>query len=268
MVPFDQYGLVGDYTNPYGKSWYDALEVKVNRRLYGSTRGMSFQLAYTYSKNMELTDYRNGWPWQDPHPIYEPIGYDRTHVFTVTGEWDLPFGRGSKYLLTDASGVLGQVVNNWRLNWVFSDQSGFPQGLSAGAGVWYTSPHSYVPNGGPTFSQWIYNCNDAPMNCYEGVPSWGQGNLADQISYLRQPSIPNLDLSLEKDFAITEAKRLQFRAEAFNFMNTPLFPGPDTNPYDGPPVRNANGSWSGFGTIPFNQQNFPRIVQVSLKFFF
>jgi hypothetical protein len=268
MVPFDQYGLVGDYTNPYGKSWYDALEVKVNRRLYGSTRGMSFQLAYTYSKNMELTDYRNGWPWQDPHPIYEPIGYDRTHVFTVTGEWDLPFGRGSKYLLTDASGVLGQVVNNWRLNWVFSDESGFPQGLSAGAGVWYTSPHSYVPNGGPTFSQWIYNCNDAPMNCYEGVPSWGQGNLADQISYLRQPSIPNLDLSLEKDFAITEAKRLQFRAEAFNFMNTPLFPGPDTNPYDGPPVRNANGSWSGFGTIPFNQQNFPRIVQVSLKFFF
>jgi hypothetical protein len=88
------------------------------------------------------------------------------------------------------------------------------------------------------------------------------------VTYLRQPTIPSLDLALQKSFPITESKSLQFRAEAFNFMNTPLFPGPDTNPFDGPPVRNTNGSWSGFGTIPFNQQNFPRIVQVSLKFFF
>jgi hypothetical protein len=96
----------------------------------------------------------------------------------------------------------------------------------------------------------------------------GQGNLPDDVSYLRQPYIPNLDLSLQKEFTITESKRVQFRAEAFNFMNTPLFPGPDTWPYDGPPVRQANGSWSGFGTVPFYQQNFPRIVQLSLKVLF
>jgi Carboxypeptidase regulatory-like domain len=267
MVPLDEFALVGDYTNPYGKSWYDALQVKLNKRLYGTTRGLSFQLGYTYSKNMELTDYRNGWPWQDAHPIYEPIGYDRTNVFTLTGQWDAPFGRGSKYFLTDASGVLGQVVNNWRLSWVFTDESGFPQGLNTG--LWYTGSHSYVPTGGPTFEQWIYNCGSAgPLSCWNPIPSWGQGNLPDQVTYLRQPTIPSLDLALQKDFPITESKKLQFRAEAFNFMNTPLFPGPDTNPYDGSPVRNANGSWSGFGTIPFNQQNFPRIMQLSLKFFF
>ncbi|HEV3278600.1 MAG TPA: carboxypeptidase regulatory-like domain-containing protein [Terriglobia bacterium] len=267
MVPLSQFGLVGDYTNPYGKSWYDALEVKLDKRLYGSSRGMSFQLAYTYSKTMESTSYLNGWPWQDPHPLYEPVGYDRTQVFSLTGEWDMPFGRGSKYLWTGASGVFGQVVNNWRLNWVFSDSSGFPEGLPGG--FWYDSSHSYVPTGGPTYGQWIYNCGSAgPTSCWTPIPSWGQGNLLNQVTYLRQPYIPNLDLSVQKDFTITESKRLQFRAEAFNSLNTPLFPGPDTNPFDGPPVRNANGSWSGFGTIPFNQQNFPRVVQVSLKLFF
>jgi hypothetical protein len=151
MVPYDQFGLVGDYTSPYGKSWYDALEVKLNKRLYGTTRGLSFQLGYTYSKNMESTHYLNGWPWQDPHPLYEPVGYDRTNVFTLTSEWDLPFGRGSKYLWSNASGAFGQVVNGWRLSWVFTAESGFPEGINNG--TWYTSTHSYVPTGGPTFEQ-------------------------------------------------------------------------------------------------------------------
>jgi hypothetical protein len=274
MVPFSEYGacpycanVVGTYTDPYGKSWFDALEVKLNKRLTGTSRGLSFQLAYTYSKTMESADYRNGWPWVDPHPIYEPISYDRTHVFTLSGEWDLPFGRGSKYALTQASGVLGQIVNNWRLSWLFSDSTGFPEGITSSQ--WYVGTHSYVPNGGPTFGQWIYNCGSAgPLSCWTGIPLLGQGNLPDVVGYLRQPYIPNLDLSLQKDFRITESKRLQFRAEAFNFMNTPLFPGPDSNPYDGPPVQNPNGTWSGFGTISFYQQNFPRMVQLSLKFLF
>jgi hypothetical protein len=266
LVPLSQYGLIGDWTNPFGRSWYDSLEVKLDKRLYGGGRGLSFQLAYTYSKTMVSTNFRNGWPWTDSHPLYELANWDRTNVFALTGEWDLPFGRGSKYLLTDASGVLGQIVNNWRLNWVFTDSTGFPQSIPSGQ--WYVGGHSYVPNGGPTFGQWIYNCNNVPLNCWTGVPSWGQGNLPDDVSYLRQPYIPNLDLSLEKDFSITESKRLQFRAEAFNLMNTPLFPSPDTNPYDGPAVRNSNGTWSGFGTVNFFQQNFPRIIQLSLKFFF
>lgn len=267
MVPLSQFGLVGDYTNPYGKTWFDALEVKLDKRLTGTTRGLSLQLAYTYSQTMESTNYINGWPWQDPHPVYEPVGYDRTHVFTLAGEWDLPFGHGAKYLLTNPSPVLGAIVNGWRLNWIFSDSTGFPEGMPGG--FWYTSAHSYVPTGGPNYGQWIYNCGSAgPTSCWTPIPSWGQGNVPNQVSYLRQPYIPNLDLSLEKKIPVTESKSFELRADAFNLMNTPLFPGPDTNPFDGSPTRNSNGSWSGFGTVPFTQQNFPRIIQLSLKFLF
>jgi hypothetical protein len=51
-----------------------------------------------------------------------------------------------------------------------------------------------------------------------------------------------------------------------NLTNTPLFPGPDTNPNDTP--RLSQGRWQGFGTINEFQQNFPRIIQLSLKLYF
>jgi len=263
LVPLSQFGLVGNYTNPYGRSWYDSLQVKMDKRLYGANRGLSYQLAYTYSKNMESTHYRNGWPWQDPKPIYEPIAYDRTHIISFSWQWDLPFGKGSKYLFTNPPTPVGVLINGWRLSGIFSDQTGFPVGLP---NVWYTSTHSFVPDGGPTYAQWLYNCNGDPKACYTSIPSWGQGNQPDRIGYLRVPHIANWDLSLQKDFHFTESKRLQFRADAFNLTNTPLFPGPDTNPNDA--VKQVNGRWQGFGTVNLFQQNFPRIVQLSLKLFF
>lgn len=266
MVPLSQFGLVGDYTDPYGKSQYDALEVKLDKRLIGATRGLSFQLAYTFSKNMIQTHYLNGWPFQDPKPLNEPAGYDRTNIFTVTGEYDLPVGRGSAFLLPQASGALGALVNDWRVNWVFSDSTGFPQGIPNY--TWYTSKHSFVPDGGPTFQQWIYNCGGQPGNCWQGIPSFGQGNLLDQVEYLRQPYIANLDFSLQKNIAAGEGKRVQLRAEAFNFFNTPLFPGPDNNPFDGPPQAQTVGGYTGFGTVALIQQNFPRRIQLSLKYLF
>jgi hypothetical protein len=93
-------------------------------------------------------------------------------------------------------------------------------------------------------------------------------NLPNQISTLRQPSIPNLDFSIHKEFATGESTRLQFRAEALNITNSVLFPGPDTNPGDGPPVKQANGTYTGYGTVNLYQQNFPRVVQLVLKFLF
>lgn len=268
MVALSQFGLVGDYTDPYGKSEYDSLQVKLNKRMYGASRGLSMQVAYTFSKDMQQTHYLNGWPFQDPQPLDEPTSYDRTNVFTWAGEWDLPIGRGSQ-LLSNAHGLLGTVINGWRTDWVFNASTGFPQGLPNY--LWYTGKHSMVPDGGPTYQQWIYNCGSAgPTSCWTNIPNMGQGNLQDQIEYLRQPNIPNLDLSAMKNFYLgkSEDKHLQFRVEAFNFFNTPLFPGPDTNPSDGPPVRQPNGSYTGFGTVPFIQQNFPRRVQLALKFIF
>jgi hypothetical protein len=85
------------------------------------------------------------------------------------------------------------------------------------------------------------------------------------------PNNQRVDFSLFKDFNITESKRLQFRAEAFNLTNTPAFGLPGANIV----------SWAGTGAaaVPTTAGNFgkitstnafytPRDIQLALKFVF
>jgi Carboxypeptidase regulatory-like domain len=265
LLPLSQYGgKVTDTNDPVGTADYNALEVKLSRRFYGQTRGLNLQLAYTYSKTMQSMDFENTFPYQDTFLQHEIAPTDRTHVLSVTGVWNLPVGKGSKYVAPDAKGVLGALINDWTLSWVFSDQTGFPVALNTGYN--YGCSQSWTPAGGPTRAQWIYNGNGNPSSCWTTVPQFGLQTLPQQISTLRQPSIPNLDLSLQKNIRITEGTRLQFRAEAFNLGNTPLFPAPDTNPAD--KLAISNGNPTGFGTVAPTQTNFPRTLQFSLKFLF
>ena len=266
LLPLSQYcGLIGQYNDPLGKQNYNALEVKLNKRYSG---GLSTQISYTYSKTMQATGYQNGWPYQDPSLKYQVAGSDRTHVFSATTEWALPIGKGSNLLLSNASGVLGAVVNGWSVNFILSAETGFP--VSLNTGYYYNCNHSYTPDGGPKLNDYIYNnySNGSPLGCWSSIPQYGLSNLPNQISTLRQPSIVNLDFALHKDFRVTESTRIQLRGEALNLTNTVLFPGPDNNPGDGPPRTNSNGTYSGFGSVNLYQQNFPRIVQLSLKFLF
>ena len=266
LLPLSQYcGLIGQYNDPLGREGFNGLEVKLDKRY---SNGLSFQLAYTYSKTMQATGYQNGWPYQDPNLKYQIGGTDRTHVLSLTGEWALPVGKGSNFLAKNASGVVGALVNGWNVDFILSAQTGFP--VSLNTGYYDNCNHSYTPNGGPTLNNYIYNnySNGNPLGCWSTIPHYGLMNLPNQISTLRPPTITNLDLGVHKEFAVRESIRLQFRAEALNFTNTVLFPGPDNNPGDGPPKLQSNGTYTGFGTVNLYQQNFPRIVQLALKLMF
>jgi hypothetical protein len=63
---------------------------------------------------------------------------------------------------------------------------------------------------------------------------------------LRGPGLENFDLSLFHAFTITERFRLEFRAESFNFTNTPRF----NNPVSGVTASN-------FMVITSTNANFP-----------
>ena len=82
------------------------------------------------------------------------------------------------------------------------------------------------------------------------------GNLARTYTGVRQDKTRNLDMSLFKNFDLTERFRLAFRAEAFNLMNTPVFSAPGTT------INGAN-----FGIIT-GQSNLPRNIQLGLKLTF
>ncbi len=73
------------------------------------------------------------------------------------------------------------------------------------------------------------------------------------FSKLRQDGPRNLDLSLQKDFALHERFRLQYRVEAFNALNHPLFNAPSLTPTS-----------ADFGRIT-GQTNISRFLQMSLR---
>ena len=259
-LPWPEFpGPLGNYDDPIAYSDYNALQVQLIKRF---SHHVSFNANYTYSKLMSAGGYLNGWPYQDPNLLYEVEGTDRTHVFTLTGVYDLPSIRPA----TGGMKVLGYFANNWRISNVLSVETGLPQGIPGGI---YLSQHPYTPDGGPTTSQWLYNCNGQPTACWDNsLPPFVLSQNPGRISTVRSPQVPDLDVTLQRDFPIKERFRLQLRGEADNITNSVLFPGPDTNPFDGPPVKQANGSWSGFGTIRPFQNNFPRIIKLALKLYF
>jgi hypothetical protein len=91
---------------------------------------------------------------------------------------------------------------------------------------------------------------------------------ASNSTAVRTYTVPNLDLSLQKTFKITERVSFSLRGEAFNSLNSVLLGGPDTTPTDGAasPVCNQTTKhcyWSGFGAVGPNQDNNPRNLRVS-----
>ena len=82
-------------------------------------------------------------------------------------------------------------------------------------------------------------------------PQFTYGNSGRNILF--GPGLRNIDLSIGKSFPLGEKRRLQFRAESFNFTNTPAF---------GQPSPNINS----LGPAAINSAGDPRRLQFGLKF--
>jgi hypothetical protein len=143
-----------------------------------------------------------------------------------------------------------------------------PANLSnAGGSITGYSRPSVLPGcnltAGQSISQW-YNpaCYVSPASLAVG-PGYGFGN--SPIGNLRSMRFINMDVSLAKDIFITESKRLQFRAEAFNAFNHMVLGVPGTSIT--PSFSNGTVSYGSAGIIS-SIANTPRDLQLALKFMF
>jgi len=152
-------------------------------------------------------------------------------------------------------------------------QSGWPVSLNNG---WNDScPISQLrpAHGSPSMGEWFRNDAATISDCWHQIPNvdgytWGLQTTQPQVTVVRQPTVPDFDLSLLKTTPIHEGMDFILRLDAFNSFNSVQFGGPDNWPGDGPPVFTPGVGWKGFGTIGPAQQNFPRILKVSGKFTF
>ena len=276
LLPWPQYcgnagsaPPVGIYNAPIGKNWFNGLEVKLTKH---TSHGLTLNLAYTYAKNMDGSGYQNGYPYQDANEVHWISQFDRTHVLAITGVYDLPVGIGRTFLSTIPK-YLDYAIGGWTVGWSFAAQSGTP--LNVNNGFNYTCP--FAPPGGTSVRQWLNPKLTSP-SCFSSVPHIGGSGFTynttpGYTTAVRTYTVPNLDLSLQKNFKITEKVNFSLRGEAFNALNSALLGGPDNTPTDGPASLFTNTTtkrsyWTGFGTVSPSQLNFPRNLRVSAKIIF
>ena len=192
--------------------------------------------------------------------------FDQTHTGSVSFNYALPFGAGKRFL--NARSFVGQVFGGWELAAVTTLKSGLPftptiNGDRANTGVGGQRPllvgQPFVPG---NVSCWFFTssnsaCKSLFPNATDAfaVPAqFSYGNSGRNI--LRGDNLLQMDFSLLKDFVLTEARRLQFRAEFFNVTDHPVFANPGT-------LINAGSGGQVSSTLNSN-----RIIELALKFHF
>ncbi|MCC6392938.1 MAG: carboxypeptidase regulatory-like domain-containing protein [Bryobacterales bacterium] len=242
--PYPQFTSVVEQNIPIGSSRYDGLQLYLLKHF---SRGLSFSVAYTVSKEMEQTGYQ--YP-TDPN-LEKHIGiYDIPQMLVLNGSWELPFGRG-QLLATRLPSVWNRVVGGWQFNYMIRLQKGmpfqFPANVMPVAGV----DPADVP-GGQNLNHWI-NPSAYVVNNNPYIPRrWSSIN-----GNLRRPPVHNFDLGITKNNKITERVNFQIMGLFINAFNTPQF-------WDGPtscssPAQTCFGQIAGYNT----QSNLPRQIQLA-----
>jgi hypothetical protein len=216
---------------PIGNSNYNGLQVRVDKRF---SHGLSILAGYTWSKAITDTQGAETGAFvpdlQDSHNRRANRGLwsaDARHRFTLSSLYELPFGRGQRFL-RDSQGITGKIVSGWQLSGILTLQTGEPLTVTlpfdnpnVGEGIKLPNVIG-DPNSGPKTVEKFFN-----TDAFEVPPQFTFGN--EHIGSVTGPGITNLDLSLIKNTGITERVNLQFRFEAFNVANHLIMGDPVTD---------------------------------------
>jgi hypothetical protein len=229
LKPYKGYGSINLYQDE-ATSNYNALQVSTQRR---TSKGLFMGISYTWSKAMAtaLSGGTNDNSFVRPDNLnrlmnYGPSSFDRRQVLAINYVYEIPkmrVGNGFTHFFTDG----------WQLSGVTQAQTGSPftPGFSiSGAGnqnitgsntegarigvVKGCNPYTGLSD---PFNRLNPNCFFAPMPGSIGTESG--------VNYLYGPGVWNFDISVEKNFAVKERMRIQFRVDAFNAFNHTDFSG-------------------------------------------
>ena len=295
LRPYPQYSYINTYAGQgdhSGHSSYHAAEIKLQKR-YGA--GLVLQTSYVFSKI--LTDADDAWGEgyaadQFNRSLEKSIGaFDVTHDFKFSASYQLPFGKGQKWI---GKGPAAWIVGDWRIATINIYDSGTPiaistsetlpiyaSGASGRVSPYVTSYNGWQPSsfnfepGQPFFFVPYETLGQMQSGNYSG-PFPYQGSIGNPNNSLPDQGLgignatrynpkvrnfPNLNenMSLTRSFPIHERIRLEFRGEAFNVFNR---------------VRYGTGSTQlqsqtfGIPTGSGIQINTPRQMQLALKLYF
>lgn len=241
LVPFKGYSNITMYRSD-SVSNYHALQTYLSKR-----KGKVFFTAgYTFSKALGDSSAQGDNPenYQNRHFNYGPLSFDRRHAFVGTFVWDLPS-------LQDWNVVARGVMGGWRLNGTVRLQSGQFYSITGSTAIG-TRRVDYVGgdvlvSSGRDNNNWI---NKAAF-AFPALSRYGNSG----TGIVPGPGLRSYDLSVAKNFKMTERFNLKFQTDFFNAFNVANFNGLDTNLSD-----------KAFGTLGGAYP--PRNLQMQLKLTF
>jgi hypothetical protein len=251
------------------------MQLKVRKAFSG---GQTVMVSYTIAKLITNTDTLTNW--------LEPAGgteYATQNYYNLNAEeslatfdvpqrlvasyvLDLPVGKGKRFL-NQATGAANKFVSGWGAEGVTTLQRGFPLFLGTASNLTGSFGGGSRPNfdaGACPKGAALSGSAESRLNmwfntaCYVQPPAFTFGNVSRTLPNVRNDGLTNFDLAIFKNttFGPDERLSMQFRAEFFNFFNTPQFGYPGMT--QGTPQ---------FGVVS-SQVNNPRLVQFGLKFLF
>jgi hypothetical protein len=198
--------------------------------------------------------------WQnlyDGRAEWGPTFYDSKHVLSVYAVYELPVGRGKKF----GGGLhpaANAVVSNWQVSGIYQARTGFPLTIFGGDASGTNSRGARANCIGPSK---VFGRETRPgVLGYQWFDPSPYGPAAPAtfgtcgVGTVRGPGLNTLDMSFQKFFPVTEAKRIEFRSEFINFTNTPILNSPSI------------GLGPDLGRITSSQG--ARTIQFALKFLF
>jgi hypothetical protein len=250
-------GRAVNYLDAAGSSNYHAMQVEFRQR---PVYGMQFNVNYTWSHSLGIST-QNGIQGQNPliyytnrnfNLNYGPSLFDIRHVVHASGTYDLPFGKGRKFL--NSGGLVNGIFGGWTLGTIFVMQSGTPIQIVGGYAT--LNANTGVLNGGTSSAtiagdSGIYYNGITPGDVQSSVGVYKSGNpwvniigpqfiasngaaasaltpanipgVLGSRAYVYGPHWFNADVSVNKSIPITERLRLTLQTEFLNLTNHPTF---------------------------------------------
>jgi len=265
------------------KSQFDSFQASLRR----SYSWLTLQANYTWSKSFAVNDVSGGYADSGLHEFWGVSPQNRDHAFSMLYVLNLP------KVNANSSFVRG-VTNGWQVSGVTQVESGpdmFVQssylnytqdGLGSAPNIVSMNDQIGImgTNAVNLYATIVCNPNmHKSITMSDGTPAVQYFNPAcfqpavrgkngtTNLPYLAGPMFWNTDLTLSKNFRITESQGLQFRIAAFNFLNHALtsFTGSDPNlklHFDG----NGNLLTQNFGIAQYKFGH--RVIELGVKYTF
>jgi hypothetical protein len=252
-------------TASVGKQGYNALQATLKKRF---SHGLEYQVAFTYSHGMSdaIGYYGEGGQAGSQSAYWQylycqacemgPTYFDNKFMFVPSFVYQLPIGKGRRFGSAwgkAADGILG----GWQLGGVYTAHTGFPLTIKYNSDSSGTGQRSYRVNvvGTPSDLHQIGpGASYLDLSAYAAPTKGTYGNIGTGTE--RGPGMSRFDMTLGKEFHVSESKYFEVRGEAFNLFNTPIFLSPASQT-----ITSAL-----FGQIRSSEGE--RNVQMVVKFYF